>query len=928
MVKAIKIWGTMLIVAAMSVAPLGHLENSRYGQDIPPHIVSSISYSEILPVFAPEDISNGMYMPCDGMILFDMYMERHREVISDTEYIYDERFAGVWFDSTGGLNIAVTQESNKPRKRSQHVNYQVNRFSYNFLNTAQEFIVSLMSNYSIMSSAVKPQYNNLHVTLQHEKYIQYIAKHLSVLTPHINELIYFKICGITAETISRPIHGGDGINRPGIGTGTLSAKAVDASGRWGIITNEHVAPLGARLYHDRSGNRLIGTTANALHGGRLDAAFIPFANQDDWQFTSSAAHDNTVHDRTHLLERSRIVVGLDVVKFGRSSGRTTGRITSINYGFTGSSGARFTNYLLHTAYATFGDSGSPLMTVMPNGRHYLLGFISHSRFVNGGNVAMAMNVHNVKADLGVTIMTANTYAPVRSVQQLNSLRHSMHGNFRLASNIPLSGNWTPIHMFLGTFDGSGFEISGLNIGIATGTANHYYGFIGILGGTVRNLNIRGNITGARQHASRFRDVNVGMVAGVSPGDIINVTVHGSINVDRIHARIGGISGDNSGGVIHNSRNNASIRSSGNIGGITADNTGTITQSFNNASIIFDPTSVARNVGGIAGFNWNSMRNNGNYGGIEISSPMPSPSRLGMVIGYNRTTPFDTTNYNRGTAFHRGGISFGNDQFTFRQFAGRVGFQQGIAAPAPTPVPPPPTPPSNCVADGTLITLANGSQVRVEDLTGDEMLLVWDFRTGTFTSAPIMFIDNDAREYKEVAKLSFANGNYVKIIDAHGFFSTTLNKYVRITTYNAYQFVGQYFLKHSSGENMAMERVRLVDTDVFMHYTASWNPIAPNHFAFFANGMLSAPGLFVRMGFLNVFTVDAETLAFCVESYLADIEMFGLLSFEQFNQIMPGLPEVFFYAFNGQYLQIKMGRGLITWDDLNELVERYGALLAA
>jgi hypothetical protein len=31
----------------------------------------------------------------------------------------------------------------------------------------------------------------------------------------------------------------------------------------------------------------------------------------------------------------------------------------------------------------------------------------------------------------------------------------------------------------------------------------------------------------------------------------------------------------------------------------------------------------------------------------------------------------------------------------------------------------------CVADGTLITLADGSQKPVEELTGDELLLVWN-----------------------------------------------------------------------------------------------------------------------------------------------------------------------------------------------------------
>lgn len=52
-------------------------------------------------------------------------------------------------------------------------------------------------------------------------------------------------------------------------------------------------------------------------------------------------------------------------------------------------------------------------------------------------------------------------------------------------------------------------------------------------------------------------------------------------------------------------------------------------------------------------------------------------------------------------------------------------------------------PSSCVATGTLITLADGSQVSVEQLTGDELLLVWDLFAGKFATAPILFIDSEA-----------------------------------------------------------------------------------------------------------------------------------------------------------------------------------------
>ncbi|MCL2234705.1 MAG: hypothetical protein FWC02_03400 [Firmicutes bacterium] len=53
-----------------------------------------------------------------------------------------------------------------------------------------------------------------------------------------------------------------------------------------------------------------------------------------------------------------------------------------------------------------------------------------------------------------------------------------------------------------------------------------------------------------------------------------------------------------------------------------------------------------------------------------------------------------------------------------------------------------------------------------------------------------------------------------------------------------------------------------------------------------------------------------------------IEEFGFMNFEELNQIMPKLTEEFFNAFNGQYLLISMGKGMVTWCDIEYLVGRF------
>jgi len=264
--------------------------------------------------------------------------------------------------------------------------------------------------------------------------------------------------------------------------------------------------------------------------------------------------------------------------------------------------------------------------------------------------------------------------------------------------------------------------------------------------------------------------------------------------------------------------------------------------------------------------------------------------------------------------------------------------------------------STCVVTGTLITLADGSQVAVEELTGNESLLVWDFRTGEFTTAPILFVDHGGTANYRVVRLSFANGEEVKIIDSHGFFSICQNRFVRITTDNASEFVGQYFLSHSSGvENnstggridgrrndrintrrsgnvdsglicdfggMRQTQKRLASVEVFYYTTEAWNPIVANHFSFFANGVLSAPGAFVRVGFLNIFDIDSEMLSVCEANYAYLIGQFGLLSLEEFRQMCYSLenfcPQMFIF-FNGKYLRVAVYGGTMSWEGLLELI---------
>ena len=96
-----------------------------------------------------------------------------------------------------------------------------------------------------------------------------------------------------------------------------------------------------------------------------------------------------------------------------------------------------------------------------------------------------------------------------------------------------------------------------------------------------------------------------------------------------------------------------------------------------------------------------------------------------------------------------------------------------------------------------------------------------------------------------------------------------------------------------------------------------------HLCYYVNGMLSMPGGIE--GLFNIFEVDAETMKYDEAQMQADIAQYGLFTYEEFAELFPVSEEVF-EAFNGQYLKVAMGKGLIDTEGLQTLIERYAEFL--
>jgi len=229
--------------------------------------------------------------------------------------------------------------------------------------------------------------------------------------------------------------------------------------------------------------------------------------------------------------------------------------------------------------------------------------------------------------------------------------------------------------------------------------------------------------------------------------------------------------------------------------------------------------------------------------------------------------------------------------------------------------------SGCVTPNTLITLADGSQVRVDSLTGNEELLVWNLETGKYDTAPIVFVDSEQESEYEIIHLYFSDGSDVKVIYEHGFFDLDLGEYVYIDAQNYADCIGHRFVTEGDIKSNSWNIVTLDEVIVETEVTTAWSPVTFEHLCYYSNGVLSMPGGIE--GLFNIFEVNTNTMHYDAEKVRKDIETYGLFTIEDFGGM---ITEEAFAAFNGAYLKVAMGKGLLTWEDIAYMTERYIPLM--
>jgi len=289
-------------------------------------------------------------------------------------------------------------------------------------------------------------------------------------------------------------------------------------------------------------------------------------------------------------------------------------------------------------------------------------------------------------------------------------------------------------------------------------------------------------------------------------------------------------------------------------------------------------------------------NNATVSGVTDGQQVEYGTSITITVTYTQSSSKKTTvNGNE--------VTLSNNQYTFT-VTGDVTIEASSSG--------------GCVTPDTLVTLADGSQKRIDALEGNEMLMVWDFYKGEYTSAPVGAIVSHGYDNVNKLTLNFANGSSVNTIRGHGFFDVSENKFVIIDEYNVSNYVGHEFVSYDADGNSVI--TVLESYSIESTYTEILTIVSAVHFNCILEGMLTlSPTDFEDSpAYLMPFEIG-EDMKYDEAKMQADIEKYGQYTYEDFADYCTYEQ---FVGMNFANWKVAVGKGYITYEEIVYLITAY------
>lgn len=388
-----------------------------------------------------------------SIAVYDEAISQYRSISSrgrEEVVTYSDDFAGVFIDDKGFLNIALVQLGQNELTFNGQVLNQLHQFSYNYLQEIKEAVVDVMTTFGIHMVGVDEKANRVSVYISEASKIENISNFIMEQTWFDDTAINYIV--ESAAVQHNPSYGGESISAAGF-SGTICVAAIDnTTGRLGILTNEHVVPTGtASNYRGHwngstfSANVALGTALSGQHEGTIDASFIPYTNQGNWEISPYGRHDTTTYTNIRLGNNDQIVQGRAVRKIGQTSGITNGTITNANMTITLNYGTpenpniqAITNVFRYSNESLGGDSGGPVYFNDGTDLHLIgMNFAGPSNPATStfGIACRIQNVMNILEVTPITNDSFNTSNLTSTTVSLNGINFNPTGEFVIPNQL-------------------------------------------------------------------------------------------------------------------------------------------------------------------------------------------------------------------------------------------------------------------------------------------------------------------------------------------------------------------------------------------------------------------------------------------------------------------------------------------------------------
>ena len=221
---------------------------------------------------------------------------------------------------------------------------------------------------------------------------------------------------------------------------------------------------------------------------------------------------------------------------------------------------------------------------------------------------------------------------------------------------------------------------------------------------------------------------------------------------------------------------------------------------------------------------------------------------------------------------------------------------------------------NCIAEGTLITLADGTKKAVENLRKGDMVMAFDHLTGQIVHKDVIIvvkIYSDAY-YKNTFK--FDDGTELVTINEHGIFDLDLNKYVNIDHLNYNSYIGHNFVSVDANGKLGVKK--LVGVNSVCESGYKYDIVTNGTLNYVAEDTLSVTHVLVDV--INSFDFG-DNLIYDQEKMLADIEFYGLYDYAEWEEYCD---ISVFEQYNIPVMKVGISKGLYTKEYIIGLINTY------